>query len=256
MSKKWKPPVVLVLASIAGVVGGVLAKQARPQSQLQPVTLHITETSLDPEGKPDTPPRLVSLSVREDGSTSKAIRIRRRSDGAELVSRVIYDLAKKQKIAIDPVTESTTTVPLSPTDIQLQQVSMSRVCSGNPAGQMLGYEVYSVEEKRMSKNASGEPIPIEHIKKWVAPTLGCLPLLWDGTVYKPDGAPWLHNIRTVNSITPGIVDGAFDVPAGYVERSPSELMKERERRWPGLYKMPDLTGPDKAYFQKRANPPK
>ena len=254
VNKTWKRSVILILSVTAGVVGGVLAKQARPQSPLQPFTLDITETSVDAQGKPDTEPKFVRLSVREDGSTSKATRIRRRSDGAELVSRIIYDLARRRKISIDPVTESTTTVPLSSADVQLHLVSAATACSGTAAGQILGREVYFVEENRTRKDSNGA-IPIEHIEKWIAPSLGCLPLRWDGTLYKPDGTFFIRNVRAVDSITQGIADGAFEVPPGYVERSPSELMKERERRWPGLYKVPDLTGPDKVYFEKRANPP-
>jgi hypothetical protein len=163
----------------------------------------------------------------------------------------ITDVPGKRRVAVDPWSESVTSYPQREEGIRFHAAKVVSDCGGKAAGELLGYPVTLVESVFSSQEVGLEGPEVRQLA-WHANQLNCFPLrkeirLFDG------GKEIARTVETVVSVTEGQPDPShFQIPAGYVERSPSEAMAEAARRYPKIMEI--QCGPcqntrlDEAYF--------
>lgn len=143
---------------------------------------------------------------------------------------VIQNLALRRRVTIDPMTESTTTYPLSAaTANRLATPETSCTSDANaPHKSMLGYDV--VEVKRNRPGPGGQTTVVDD---WDATALNCFPLQRTVTLSQ-EGVASFRRIVTAISVAAGPPDSAlFQVPGNYTERSPSQVLAAFAKRFPG-----------------------
>jgi hypothetical protein len=147
---------------------------------------------------------------RADGSWVREIVL---AAGQKGTARVLYDATSKRRISIETETKSTTTYPVS------RPAPTACPPGAASAGQRLGFDV--VRRTMQSGEVS--------LESYHAPKLGCLSMLERAERTTADGQK-LVNLIEVVSIELGEPDpAAFTIPAGFVERQPSEVFQERSR---------------------------
>ncbi len=147
--------------------------------------------------------------------------------------REVYDVATGQGIEIDPATNSKTTMFLPQPIVDRLSKRVNPSCDGgllpdsvveDGAESILGYDVVKVTEN--SEMPNGVTMTNE---EWRSPQLNCFPLLQRTTVVDSAGigALNLREVKAVVQAEPGAK--LFQIPKGYAERSPSEVVAATER---------------------------
>lgn len=203
-----------------------------------------TATSGFPSGKPFTAQSVTKCFSKEGDEGLVEVRhttYARKSDGSwvesqEIVSpqgesgkmTEIWDATSRSFIALEPFTRSSTTYYYTESEVQNSDVPGLESCPSavnSPAAehaQMLGYDVVKVVEESAGPHGSEETMVA-----WVAPELGCYSLR-----RSESGLHGSHNEIQVTSVTEGEPPAEmFEVPAEYVERSPSQLSDEWEAKF-------------------------
>ena len=165
----------------------------------------------------------ITHSVRSDNGVSK--RLRRFTGDGKMVANItrLRDPGRNLEIYVEHFTQSTHHSKLPPhanTPPAVNAVDFGVAESST----LLGYEVYKIKTERPS-SPYGESVE----ERWIAPDLDNFPLR---TVAADTIDGTIHGWETeVTSIIPAALPKeAFQVPEGYVERMPSEvvsLVKDR-----------------------------
>lgn len=166
-------------------------------------------------------------AVRSDGSW---VDVALREVGGQLYRvSVIQDLALRRRVTVDPMTESTTTYPLSAAwASRLATPETSCTSDANaPHKSILGYDAVEVKRTRPGPGALTTVVD-----DWDAAALNCFPLERNATVSSA-GSISFHRTVTAISVAAGPPDSAlFQVPANYTERSPSQVFAAFAKRFP------------------------
>ena len=172
----------------------------------------------------------ITHSVRSDNGVSK--RLRRFTGDGKMVANItrLRDPGRNLEIYVEHFTQSTHHSKLPPhanTPPAVNAVDFGVAESST----LLGYEVYKIKTERPS-SPYGESVE----ERWIAPDLDNFPLR---TVAADTIDGTIHGWETeVTSIIPAALPKeAFQVPEGYVERMPSEvvsLVKDRALDVPRL----------------------
>jgi hypothetical protein len=162
---------------------------------------------------------------RDDGSSVKSVPMQIMAKGGWANQRIIEDFAAHRRTSIDPATESLTTYLYS-SQVVGRLSTPSGLCSDDPQAahvQILGYDTVLVTHTAPAPGAGFE------VKEWQAKQLNCFALKEEAG--NPNGQSTItREALLVNQGPPPA--SLFEIPAGYVERPPSEVMAERGRRFP------------------------
>jgi hypothetical protein len=163
---------------------------------------------------------------RSDGSTVEDVKKQIMPNGGWADLRIVMDYGTATRTSIDPSTESLTSYHYPATAIA-RLAAPPTVCSSDPTAKhtlILGYDAVAVE-----RALAGPRPDWGKATDWEAPQLNCFPLM--ETVEFGGGAGTLtREALLVKEGDPPPV--LFEIPSGYVERAPSEVMAERARRFP------------------------
>lgn len=165
-----------------------------------------------------------TVALRSDGAL---VRVHRREFAANsrwYNMRVIFNPAAATRIAIDPITQSITTYHLKSAVVQLR-LSRERACAAGQAStsSILGYSVVDVGSRAYITHNTTPAMR----ETWEAPSLDCLALK---DVWRAAGENGAASIRTRVIEATNVVEGdpstsLFQIPAGYQERSPSQVLE-------------------------------
>jgi hypothetical protein len=162
---------------------------------------------------------------RSDGSSVKSIPMQIMPHGGWANQRIIEDFAAHLRTSIDPSTESLTTYRYS-RQVVAKLSTPTSVCSDDPQAahvQVLGYDTVVA-----THTAPGPGAGIE-VKQWRALQLNCFALQEEAGSPDDKWATTREALLVKEGPPPASL---FEIPAGYVERAPSEVMAERARRFP------------------------
>jgi hypothetical protein len=184
------------------------------------------------------------IAQRGDGSI---VRLRKRIDNREAGTKRMYDTSKRQSISVDPLTQSLLTYDLSPQEIEYLSAPGSDCRKRNPylepvnepPAKVLGFEVVHLR---------GKPPGAEfHLDRWSAPALNCF-------IIREELASSEHRqVRSTVSVELGEPEPSlFDVPANFVERSPSEIMALAAAQRDGRVDPRTASQLDSIYWNRKA----
>jgi len=143
--------------------------------------------------------------------------------------RTVIDYSAGTRTGVDPSTESVTTYHYAADEVA-RESTRPRACSPDPNAPhatLLGYDTVVVESTYTSSKSS----LVQKVTEWRAPQLNCFAL--KQTIDHRAGGSRFEITREALLVKEGDPSSAlFEIPAGYVERSPSENMAERDRRFP------------------------
>jgi len=186
---------------------------------------HPGDASISDAAWPNT--EIVMYAVRSDGSTAEVIR---RLDPNEkpVEIRVVVDTGSARRVSIDPMTQSVTTYHLSQASLSFMN-GLAAGCqtATSEHSTRLGYEVVKVQDSKEWPDGTAD-----YSESWQAPALGCLPM-YESSSPQAGANPTVWNTREVTFVAEGEPSAAlFAIPSDYVERSPSEVFGEFQRRFP------------------------
>ncbi len=180
-------------------------------------------------------PQLQGFMRRSDGSN---VVLHYRLDprgGTKLMSiNVVSDFATKKATRVMQFIDTTTTYPIRQAEVNRLETQLKAGCTGENAGSMLGYDVVKTREVLVNSDTVhlGPAYDKMQRDQWLAPALNCAPLRVEITFYK-DAKLVQRRVETALTVIEGEPDAsAFQIPAGYVERTPGEAMLEANRRYP------------------------
>ncbi len=157
-------------------------------------------------------------AVRSDGSTVRARDVMRPDKSGLVRQRKILDLARAEEVGVDELTQSVTTMPLRPDNMEFYARPAGKCASQDPSarGNILGFDV--VREIQELGNQTARTFRKE---LWRASALDCFPLKETLVVGPANGAWHSTTVHEVFEVTMGEPSGSlFEKPPGYVERSP------------------------------------
>ncbi len=198
----------------------------------------------------------VVKAYRQDGSSVQSRQLQA-PDGRAVEQRTVRDLGAGREVVADGLTDSLTTYPLKPAQAAAQrEADTSCRSAGGERKTILGFEAVLV-----TQDLPGPPDSVRRLESWRAPILGCFSLQEAYLMGSPGGAALtVVNESRVLEVKAGSPDPSlFAIPAGYTERSPSEVVQEYSRRYEA-FKKPSaclecrsMSKQDEAYFhhQKR-----
>jgi hypothetical protein len=171
---------------------------------------------------------ILTIAVRSDGSI---VELAHRKDPSgkrnTVYIRTILDVPNKQRVIVEPISESLIKYPLVDQAVSAYAVRGMAQCAGTLTSPILGYAV-ALEEEAQTGAGNDEV----KVRSWRAPQLDCTPLRREIIILK-GGTEVQRITRTVLTVTEGEPDKSlFEIPQGYVERQPSEAMAEAARRYP------------------------
>jgi hypothetical protein len=165
----------------------------------------------------------VSEARRSDG-TVVVVRSGRLPWGKPFRSRVLLDAPRGLRVAVDDLTKSTTSMRGGGEALSGQRCSAA---ADAPMERIAGY--WALRAK-VSETTDSEGVTLR-AERWAAPELGCAELKRTLTRVYPDGRSEELSRKVAVRVLPGEPDPElFRVPRSYVERSPSEAMRELRRR--------------------------
>ena len=168
----------------------------------------------------------LTIAFRDDGSSANFTK-RIGAQGRIMAEHAsIKDLSKSLKFNLDHITQSVSTFHISDEDVARQAAgghclsSEDALSEGKQVDSIQGIAVWqSISERNGRK-----------IAQWTAPELNCLVLERTVSRLQPDGQEVVTNTLQTLSIVHGTpLAHLFQVPSGFVERSPLELYEERIR---------------------------
>jgi len=191
---------------------------------------------------------------RRDGSWVRDTKRQIMPDGGWGDMRVVEDYSSGSRTTVDPGTESLVTYPYSAKSVARLSAAPA-ACSADPNAQhatLLGYDTVIVR-----RNLAGPPGEVTKATYWRAPTLNCFALK-EVVTLECETCPPARNTREALLVSEGDPSPTlFEIPAGYVERTPSQVFAEFARRFPARPQTPAETGRrlDQVYqsFRKQAH---
>jgi hypothetical protein len=167
-------------------------------------------------------------ATRTDGSWVRDMKRQIMPNGGWAGLRVVMDYTSQTRTAVDPSTESLTTYHYGASEVARLSLP-PQACSADPNAEhvpFLGYD--TVIFKRTLPKSRGVP---DKITEWRALKLNCFALKL--VIENEVGGAWVTTTREALYVNEGSPSPSlFEIPTGYVERSPSEVMAERARRFP------------------------
>jgi hypothetical protein len=194
-------------ALVSGIAGGLYAYFQQPSAAApKPLTGLKLVADMEIERYGDQGARSIErarFAYREDGSW---VRETVSVDGISVNARVLYNAISNARQSLSDSTKSKTTYP--------NMGGVLRPCTEAASAELMGVPVYD----RTVKSGSKEAI------QTVAPSLNCLVL--QEKVFDLNGAErrLIQESRVVSINRDNVPDSLFEVPADYLERSPSEVM--------------------------------
>jgi hypothetical protein len=165
--------------------------------------------------------------------------------------RDVFDFERGVLTIIVEPTESIQTRAISAHEMSVRKINPVARCEGSSAGQILGFDVDYSETRNSTLYDEGAGISTHInsvIKKWAAPDLGCFVLRKETIQTRDDGTLTADTRIQALSVTFQPVDQFFEIPASYIERSPSEIDRELNRRYPQQYPViPNDAAADASY---------
>lgn len=167
------------------------------------------------------------VAHREDGSFVSSVSVV--SPRGEVgMSTTIFLVPEAKLIWLEPFTESSLTSYLTPQEA-LNRVQQRRVCDEPSVKQQ-------IEARRItSRKLNQDVVKVTHkrgratVAGWVAPARDCIAV--EETESFPSGS---HTVRWTDTIKAGVPDSSlFEVPNGYVERTPMEMENVYGAKYPG-----------------------
>lgn len=230
MTAKPRLPMAVLGCGMAVTVG-LLAPASLRESSADPAKPGFTVKRVQKVYRVSTGEKVYTYEStygrRSDGSS---VEVRRIADpeGNTREQRVVIDLTGKRRLTLDGLTQSVTTYALS--EAQVAEHRRRPACPVEPAerDQLLGFDVVRIEERTRTGKGTGF-----RVEKWVAPALDCLPLRERVFVSHAGDRfelAWEAEVTSVELVEPPAE--WFEIPAGYVERSPSAVLDEFRRRFP------------------------
>lgn len=155
------------------------------------------------------------LARRGDGSV---VMLRRSVNNESAGIRRIWNTRARQSISVDPLTRSLLTSELSAPELAYLAAPGVNCQEHNPFLKPTGERVtiLGFDTVHLSGRPPGADFQVE---RWSAPALNCFVMREEVT------SPAFRQLRSTLAVRLGEPDRSlFEVPAGYVERSPSEIM--------------------------------
>lgn len=183
------------------------------------------------------------LARRGDGSV---VMMRKNVNNESAEIRRIWNIRERRSISVDPLTRSLLTSDLSAPEIAYLAAPGANCREHNPhlkptgeRAQILGFDTVHL---------SGQPPGADfRVDRWSAPALNCFVMREELT------SPAFRQVRSTLEVRLGEPDPSlFEIPAGYVERPPSEIMAlaaARRARRPDARAALQL---DSIYWNRRA----
>jgi|GEM_PF-5727870 len=173
--------------------------------------------------------RLQSFAIRSDGSQVLTM-TQPDPSGVQRTERTVWDIQTSVRKSADDRTESYVVFPMRRMAHSFQH--RSRTCIDQPlaAERILGYQVVRLEEEFEIPTESGGRF---RTVEYQAPGLNCYTLKEEAYQSTGDGPLELFEVKEVVSVVEGEPDPAvFELPRGYTERTPLEVLSEFGRRFP------------------------
>ncbi len=214
---------------LLGMAGGTRPGECRGQGRTA-YTAKTVEKRFSPAGA-ETDTEFITEAVKSDGSQVKIVR-KIAATKQWVDAKTILDVKARQRVELEPLTQSRTTSPLSTR--YAQYLSAKPQSCGESAisekTRIHGLEVLKVQNDYTLP--SGE---IDRVERWVAPVLDCFPLRERFSKGPKAGPFTLKMTRDVTSITRGEPNPSLFLPASqFKERSASEVAEEFKRKYPKL----------------------
>ncbi len=215
----------LVVSALTVITVRLRAQQTPPSKK--PFTAIVLKKLFD-KNRNQFGTEMTLTAIRGDGSQVDIMQL---LQNKVIGTKVIIDVASKQRISVDPITESRTTYHYS--DKWFLRFATPPPCSEGPDAEhstVLGRQVFKITQNMDPSKSSTTDEDSTVVEQWVAPELDCFPLR--STISQViDGVLIPQQVREVISLIPGEPDPSlFQIPANYVERSPMEVSAEFERR--------------------------
>ncbi|HEY1205856.1 MAG: hypothetical protein ABSH46_02310 [Bryobacteraceae bacterium] len=225
--------VVTVLAVCVGLLigyGAAPERQGSPQA-LVPFAAQRNELHYGPRDSQPRADLLRSIARRSDGSTvDRFTGVSPTGEHAEYVT--ITDLRKGIEVRTEPFTRSVTSLYLSGAEVAARRAAED-ACQDDDVRAALA--VHSpVERPELVLGHTVVRVDLQpdqkwHISSWVAPALNCLEMRRED--HWSDGA---HNEAEITQLEQGEPrEKLFELPSGYVERSPAEVEAAYTAKYPG-----------------------
>lgn len=223
----------LLVTALAVVAGWAIARGLESDSSaganVRPFTALVKESRIGADGKAG----LVEYSLRarrRDGSTVWGV-LTDGPDNKTILVKSVTDIQSRATTGVDPLTQSIVRTPLS--DRQIKHLGIqNHACSDEPnPEQRVFHGVVAVKVETKIETSPGR---LYRFVSWKSPELGCLELLAEGTLNIPNGPVFRTTREVILLLTGEPSEDIFDIPHGYSERRPSEVLAERQRVRPEL----------------------
>lgn len=186
------------------------------------------------------------LAVRADGSRSELKSFWSPTAKVVAVQRTVVDLQSRRRVFVDGLTQSLVTYELSNRnvdDVILDSVNC-RPPASSEVSTLLGYRVHKVEEQLTDPGRTSR-------EKWIAPDLGCL-IAKEVHTSTIQGDRKIVGGREVIEISKGEPNASyFEIPSNFVERSPSGVQAEYNRRYQPDAPTKPMETQDRVYAAKK-----
>lgn len=176
--------------------------------------------------------KIVVQAVRSDGSSVQLSEIAA-PNGNIVQQKAIVDLAQQQRVVVEGITKSISTFPFNADTVTGIRKGYAACLLDTSAerGTYAGYQVVKqIRERPSCENCEEAKKAALRSESWRAPALGCVEIRRITTMTQKGKTPMIVTDVAVEEILPGEPAASlFDIPAGYVERRPSEVAQELDR---------------------------
>lgn len=227
MNKVIRSLAVLVATVVLSVLIGraVYSQQNKPRPV--PLTAVVRESFARSPETGFTKLEYKIVAVRGDGSSAE-VRDVQSPDGKMYTQQMIVDLQAGERRLYDGLTGSRTTYRIPAETLQRMRTAR-KVCTGVNDAALLGVQVLKEVSHPAQGKESTEQVTVTAFR---APEWDCLALKEVRETERNGGPRWTTNLREVLSVAPGEPEAKwFEIPANAIERSPSEVLAEYERRY-------------------------
>lgn len=196
----------------------------------QPLVVTKRTSFLDPSGV-ERLQHINTIAYRQDGSYAIFRRVRTESGPLGDVAEVV-NVRDGSRTLIDYSTQSVSTTKLP--EGAAARLALKPSCgelTSRKGAEIQEFQGFEAVREVFEKNGN-------RIERWVAPELDCVAMKEIQTEIEPNGQEGSSNIIEVLSVQLGEpLSQLFEVPSGFTERSPSEMVAERslyEQRLAGV----------------------
>jgi len=220
------------LSAAVGVGSFILTQSVKVKAQRndrKPFTVIMVENQYNGDEKQPVHTHYYLFAVRGDGTQVQTSWVQS-PRGKWMQPKTIVDFSAKKLVSVVPFAESLSTLPLSEGVTSWYPSQPRKECTADPnleRSTLLDYEV-----RKVHKQFLGPPESEISVDFFMAPALDCFALREEATI-GPAAAPRTRMTRQPLFVLEGKpAPSLFEIPSDYVERSPSEVAAEFERRYP------------------------